>query len=153
MALLALLTECSPVRLIRTMAVNTFRSQLLVFHDSCVADVAVEIRVSAFQREFEALQMVEIRDAPDVIVMAIRARGPEATGVLVIRLVTSDAILRYRVLQVPAAMTIATTDLSVAAEQGESCLTRVIELLRTPTSRRMTVGALGTLTAFVHVVR
>src|SRR5262249_8124076 len=112
-----------------------------------------QVGVGTFERELEFLRMIEVGDFPHVAVVAVRARRPQATGVLVIRLVAPDAILRDRVLQIAAAMTVAAADSGVLAIERESRLPRVIKLLRAPVSRVVTVGALGALAALVNVIR
>jgi len=67
--------------------------------------------------------------------------------------VAAGAILRYRVLQISAAVTISAADTGVAPLQREPGLARMVELLRGPISRGVAIGALGSLAAFVHVVR
>lgn len=153
MALLALLAQRATVWLVGPVAVDAFGSELLVFDHARVAHMTVQVGVRAFERKLEALQMVEMGYPPGIAVVAVRAGGTQPAGVLVIRFVAADAILGYRVLQVAAAMTVATADTGMPAFEGKARLARVVEFLRGPVSRRMTVGALGTLAALVNVIR
>jgi hypothetical protein len=84
MALLALLAQGAAVRLIGAMTVDALRTQFLIFGDAGVAHVTVEVRVRAFECKLEACKMIETRDVPHVVSVAIGARGPEPAGMLVV---------------------------------------------------------------------
>ena len=114
--------------------------------------MAIQLLVGARERELEFLRVIEAGDFPHVAVVAIRARRSQATGMLVIRLVAADAILRDWILQISATVAIAAADSSVLAIEGKSSLPRVIELLRAPVGRVVAVGALRSLTALMHVI-
>jgi len=115
MALLALLAQRAAVRLVGAMAVAALRAQLLVLRHAGVAGVTVDVGVCAFEGEFETGEVIESRDAPDIVAMTVGTGGPHPACMLIVRLVTPGAILRYRILQVPAAMAVAAADACVAA--------------------------------------
>lgn len=153
MALLALLAQRAAMRLVGPMTVDAFSTQLLVLDHVGMAHVAIQFLVGALERELEFLGVIKASNRPHVAVVAVRACGSQTTGVLVIRLVATDAILRNRILQIAATVTISAADSSVLAIEGKSGLARVIEPLRAPVSRVVAVGTLGSLTAFVNVIR
>lgn len=134
------------------MAIDALCAELLVFHHVAVAHVTIERGVGSQQREFESLQMVKARDSPDIAVVAVRALRPQPAHMFVIRLVATDAILRDRVLQIAAAVAVATADPCVFAIQGETGLAGMVKPLGGPVRRRMTVGTLRTLAALVHII-
>ena len=131
-ALLALLTERSAVRLISAVAIDALRAQLLVLRHGGVADVAIEFGVRALEGKLEAHEMVELGDPPDIIAMTVTAGWPQPADMLVVRLMATGAILGYRVLQITAAMAIATADARMFALQGKPGFARVVEFLRDP---------------------
>jgi len=151
-ALLALLAERASVGLVGSMARGAIGGELLSFGHAGVARVAVETRVRRLQGKFEARQVIEMAHAPGVVGVAVGTLWAEPARMAVVGLVTAGAVLGDRVLQVAAAVAILTADVSMTAEEGETCLARVIELLRGPVRRRVAVAALGSLTATVHVV-
>ena len=66
------------------MTVDALRAQLLVLDNACMAHVTVEVRVRAFEGEFEAHKMIETGDAPHIVSVAIGTRGSEPACVLVV---------------------------------------------------------------------
>src|SRR5262249_26523474 len=110
MTLIAFLAESPAVGLVGAVAIQALGAQLLVLCNSGVTGVEVQLLVGAVEWEFEPLEMVEGRHFPDVVAVAVPAGGSQPAGVLVIRLVASGAILRNRLLQVAAAVAVATPD-------------------------------------------
>jgi hypothetical protein len=153
MALLALLAQRAAVGLISPVAVDAFRAELLIFGDACMTGVAVQLRVSAFESKLEADEMVELSYAPHIVAVAVGARRSEASRMPVVRLVAARAITGYRILQIAAAVTIATANLAMAPEQRETRFPGVIELLRRPIRGGVAVSALRSLASPVNIVR
>ena len=120
------------MRLIRAVAVDASRAQLLILRYGRVTGVAVELGVRACQGKLEAYEMVELGDPPEITAMTVPTGWPQSADMLVVRLMASGAILRYRIVQIPAAMTITTPDPRMFALQGESGLARVVEFLGYP---------------------
>src|ERR1700761_1842304 len=125
-ALLAFLTEGASMGLVGAMAVEALSAQLLIFRDTRMACVTVEVGVSSLECEMEAREMVEVRDLPDIISMAVRADRAHTAGVTVIRLVATVAVFGDGVFQVAATVTVSTTELSVTPQQRKAGLTSVI---------------------------
>ena len=70
----------------------------------------------------------------------------------VIGLVATDAALRNRGMQVPTAVTIGATDMSMTSKEGEASFMGVIEFLRVPVRGAVAVAALLALVTFVNVI-
>jgi hypothetical protein len=83
-ALLALLAQRAAMRLIGAMTVDALRAQLLVFGNTRVAQVTIEVRVCAFEGKLEARQVIETGDAPHVVPVAIGTRRSQPACVLVV---------------------------------------------------------------------
>src|SRR5262249_34888705 len=114
MALLALLAEAAAVGLIGPVAARTVGRELLRLGDARMAGVAIELGVSAFEREVEPGGVIEARNLPEVVPVAVGARGSEPSEVPVVRLVTAVAVLRDRIFEVAGAMAFLTADMRVS---------------------------------------
>ena len=95
-ALLALLAEAAAVRLIGAMATRAVGAELLHLCDARMAGVAIELRVGSFKRKVESGGVIEARDLPQVVSVAVGAGGSEPSYVPVVRLVAAVAVLRDR---------------------------------------------------------
>jgi len=91
--------------------------------------------------------------APDLIAMTGLAGRAHPAEMAIVGLVAAVAGLRNRVVHIAAAMTIGAAQVGVTAEQRESGLAVVIELLRAPLGCGVTAAAISTLTAFVRIIR
>lgn len=151
-ALLALLAKHAAVRLVGSVAVDALGTQLLLLHHAGVAKVAIDVCVSAFERELESAGVIEARNLPPITVMTVRTRRSHATGMRVVRLVATNAIFRYRGLQIAATVAVVAADSGVFAIKGKSGLPRMVEPLRGPVRRGMAMSTLRSLAALVNVI-
>lgn len=126
---LALLAERAAMRLSGAVTVDALRTELLVLGHRGMTGVTIELRVRALEGKFEARQMVEVRDFPDIIAVTVAARRAQATDVFVIGLMATGAILRDRIVQIAAAMAVAAADPGVAPEQGKAGFPSMVEFL------------------------
>jgi len=131
-ALLALLAECAAMWLSRAMAVDASGTQLLIFRHRSVAGVAIEPGVRPLEREFEACQVVEIGHPPELIAVTVTTGRSESADMLIVRFVAARAILGYGILEIAAAVTIATADPGVLAQKRKPGLAGMIEFLGCP---------------------
>jgi len=108
--------------------------------------------MGATQREFRALAVVEADLRPFPGSVAIAAGRAEATRVDVFAGVTSRAVLRQLALSGGLAMAGDAGRFRVRADQRESALTLVVELVLPPDPSRMTVRALAPESTVMGVV-
>ena len=132
MTLLALPAHGPTMRLVGAMTVDAFSPELLVLRHARVTGVAAELGVRALQGKPE---MLEIENRPVIVAMTVRAGRSQAAGMLIVRAVTANAIFRYRLLQIAAAVTVAATDVSMMSEEREAGFALVIKFLRGPAGR------------------
>lgn len=132
------------------MTSGTTGGELLLFHHSRVAGLAVEAGMRALQWEGRVL---ERGGTPDLVPVTALAGRTHPAEMAVVGLVAAAAGLRNRVVHVAAAVTVGAAQVRVAAEERETGLTVVIELLRAPLGRGVTAAAIGALAAFVRIIR
>src|SRR2546429_403108 len=155
---------------VRGVASSAVLAQIALVHvvlamavDTLLADVAVlarQMTLLAWNRDVQAHQ----RKAREVVIeahagaparrrVALIAFLAELAGVRVLRLVTAGALARQLVLEIARAVAVVAGDAVVHALERETGLLLVIELRVLPGAGDVTLGALDTPVAVVHVVR
>jgi len=138
------------VRVVGAVAANAVCAELLSFHVRRVTGVTFDLCVRSSEWKF---RVVVGGHPPKIVPMTIPAGNAEAALVAIIGFMATDAAFRNGRMQVPAAVTIGAADMGMAAKEGETGLTCVIELLRIPVRGGMAVATLFPLVTFVNVIR
>ncbi len=113
--LLALRAQCSAVRLVGPMAASAFGAELLILRDARMTSVAIEVRVRPLEREVKSCRVIEARHPPAIISVTVRTIRPKPSGVAVVCLVTTVAILRDGLLEIAAAVAILAAEARVSS--------------------------------------
>lgn len=150
MTFLAGLLHCRAVRVIRAVTADAVCAEPLSFHGGRVAGVTANLCVRPEKWEF---RVIIVGHPPNVVAVTISTRSTEAALMSVVRFVATDAALRNGGMKVPAAVTVGAPDVGVTAQEGETSLPGVIELLRIPVRGGMAVATLSPLATFVNVIR
>src|SRR5207302_5594448 len=152
-ALIAFLAELTGVHVVRPVAAHAFGGQLLRRHARGMAGMTRDLLVTADEGPLGVARMVKARGLPLLVAMTGAAVLAEAAGVRVLRLVTAGALARQLVLEIARAVAVVAGDAVVHALERETGLLLVIELRVLPGAGDVTLGALDTPVAVVHVVR
>lgn len=146
----ASLAERTAVRVGGAVAARAVLTEFLLLHHSGVAHVATELGVGTL--EWKVLLVIVGRDPPRLGGMAVAASRTHAAGMTIIRFVTTGAGAWDGIVDVAAAMAVGAADVGMAAEKREAGFTAVLEFLRAPVRRGVTVAAILSLAALVDVV-
>ena len=152
-ALFAAYPELCLVNVTRPVATHAVVRQLLPGDLGCVTRVTVEFFVLAGQRPVAVAGMIEGRGLPTVVVVARPALLAESERMGILAFVTANTTLRQFVMQIAAAMAILAVQVGMRTQQGETGFLGVIELLRLPACRRVTVGAFAAALPAMDIVR
>ena len=105
MTLVALTIQLPGMRILRAMAANTGRTQLLRGDIGGMTGVAIEFGMWSGQRKFGIACVIEAGRLPIATVVALLALLPHASGMCVLCFVTTLAILGNFVFHAPGGMT------------------------------------------------
>lgn len=142
MTLLAARTQLRAVHVTRAVATHAIVRKLLPCYLGRVTGMAVELFVLAHERPVSIAAVLKIGGLPGVVAMTLATVFAEAACVGILTLVAAGAGLGKLVVQVSAAVTVLAIQVRVAAQQRESGLLRVVELLGLPPGGRVAIGAL-----------
>ncbi len=140
------------VHVIDAMTAGAIRWHFLLLEYVRMTTMAIELFMCSAKRKLGALLVVERRDFPFVLGVAVDAGCSESARVDVRCRVTATAFIRHGCLQVAASMTGIASQLGVAAKQCVTAYFQVVETRLLPAFNAVAAGAIRTPGSPVHVI-
>ncbi len=152
-AFTAIAAQAAAVRILGRVTGLAVITELLFRQFRRVASMTVEFFVRAEQREVRFLEVIVGEWMPSILSVARRAVVIESAGMRILRRMTTSAILRDLLLDVPRTVTGDAGNVGVCAVEGEPGLLRVIKFRRLPAGRGVALRAVLAAAAAMHIVR